>query len=100
MESAMTKGRIALLGSAMAVGLGAAGMASAPDYNYSNGPYNDAGYQPGNYGRSYDDRDSRASPPVETVIVHPNDVIEERQVIGRVDGEVNPQAYNIQRPVD
>jgi UrcA family protein len=100
----MTKGRIALFGSAMAVLLCGAGMASAQDYAYSNGPYNDAGYQPGNYDRSYsrgyDARDDRASPPVETVIVHPNDVIEERQVIGRVDGEVNPQAYNIQRPVD
>jgi len=100
MESAMTKGRIALLGSAMAVLLCGAGMASAQDYAYSNGPYNDAGYQPGNYDRSYDERDYRAAPPVETVIVHPNDVIEEQQVIGRVDGEVNPQAYNIQRPVD
>ena len=52
----MTKGRIALLGSAMAVLLCGAGVASAQDYSYSNGPYNDAGYAPGNFDRSYDDR--------------------------------------------
>lgn len=101
----MTKGRIALFGSAMAVLLCGAGMASAQDYSYSNGPYNDSGYQPGSFDRygdrSYEDRayDDRSTVS-ETVIVHPNDVIQEQQVIGRVNGEVNPQAYNIQRPVD
>ena len=53
----MTKSRIALFGSVMvgAVLLCGAGV-RAQDYNYSNGPYNDAGYAPGNFDRSYDDR--------------------------------------------
>jgi len=108
----MTKGRIALFGSAMAVLLCGAGMASAQDYSYRDGPYNDSGYQPGSFDRGYNDRSyneqayndqvyqNQSGPVSETVIVHPNDVIEEQQVIGRVNGEVNPQAYNIQRPVD
>jgi len=89
----MTKGRIALLGSAMAVLLCGAGMASAQEY------YND-GYAPAytdNYNRVYDDR---VGPASETIIVHPNDVIEEQQLLGRVDGEVNPQAYTISRNID
>ena len=96
----MTKSRIALFGSVMvgAVLLCGAGV-RAQDYNYSNGPYNDAGYAPGNFDRSYDDRvgpvayDDRAGPS-ETIIVHPNDVIEQQQLLGRVDGEINPQAYH------
>jgi UrcA family protein len=104
MESAMTKGRIALLGSAMAVLLCGAGMANAQDYSYSNGPYNDAGYQPGNYDRSYNDGrvvyDDQVGQASETIIVHPNDMIEEQQVIGRVGGEVNPQAYTVSRNID
>jgi UrcA family protein len=78
----MTKGRIALLGSAMlsAIMMCGAGMAKAQDY----GPYAD---------RYYDDR-------TETVIVHPdyND-IEKRQVTGRVNGEINPTEYTLSRPV-
>ena len=73
-----------ILGSAMAVLLCGAGIASAQDYG------------PG-YDRTYDDR---AGPASETIIVHPNDVIEKQQLLGRVDGEINPQAYMISRPVN
>lgn len=96
----MTKARIALLGSAMALLLsGAASAQGYYDAPYNNAPGNNA---PGNnapapYDRAYDDR---VDPVSETVIVHPNDVIEERQMLGHIGGEVNPQAYNISRPVD
>lgn len=85
MEKAMTKGRIALLGCAMAAIMCGAGMARAQDYSYES---------PGNYDRTYNDQAS------ETIIVHPNDVIEEQQLMGRINGEVNPQAYRISRVVD
>jgi len=81
----MTKARIALLTGAMAL-LGA-GVANAQGY----------------YDRSYDDPAYQAAPagPVsETVIVHPNDIIEQRQMLGHVGGEVNPQAYTISRNID
>ncbi|HEX4117731.1 MAG TPA: UrcA family protein [Rhizomicrobium sp.] len=84
----MTKGRIALFGSAMAVLLCGAGVASAQTY-YDG--YSDRGYQ----DRDYDQVD----PVSETIIVHPNDVIEQQQLLGRVDGEMNPQAYTISRAV-
>ena len=86
----MTTCRIMLLGSAMALLLGGAANAQGT-YNapYDNGP--------APYDRAYDDR---ADPVSETVIVHPNDVIEEQQMLGRVNGEMNPQAYNISRQVD
>jgi UrcA family protein len=90
----MTKGRIALLGSAMAVLLCGAGMANAQGY-YDNGGYAPS-YQD-NYNRVYDDQ---VGPASETIIVHPNDVIDEQQMLGRVDGEVNPQAYTISRQID
>ena len=95
----MTKSRIALFGSVMvgAVLLCGAGV-RAQDYNYSNGPYNDAGYAPGNFDRSYDDR----AGPSETIIVRPQpdyDVIEKQQLLGRVDGDINPQAFTVSRPV-
>src|SRR5437762_2806343 len=77
MEQAMTR-NIALLGSAvLAAGL-VCGVAKAQDYTYD---------------RVYDDR-------TETVIVHPYyDQIEKRQVLGRVNGEVNPTEFTISRPV-
>ena len=83
----MAKKRIVLLGSAMigAALLCCAGIANAQIYH--DGYY---------YDRVYDDRTG----PSETIIVHPNDVIEERQLLGRIDGEVNPQAYSISRTVD
>ena len=82
----MAKKRIALLGSAM-IGAGllcCAGVANAQSYH------------DGYYDRAYDDRTG----PSETIIVHPNDVIEEQQLLGRIDGEVNPQRYSISRTVD
>ena len=83
----MAKKRIGLLGSAMigAALLCCAGVANAQSYH--DGYY---------YDRVYDDRTG----PSETIIVHPNDVIEERQLLGRIDGEVNPQQYSISRAVD
>jgi len=76
----MTKGRI--LGCAMAVLLCSAGAASAQGY------YRDGYDQPTYYGN-----------PSETIIVHPNDVIEEQQMVGAINGEVDPQLYRISRPV-
>ena len=81
----MTKGRTALLGSAIAgvALLCGAGFANAQDY----GPYQE---------RSYYD-------PVvgETVIVHPDyDTIYTRQRLGRINGEVNPTEFRISRPVN
>jgi UrcA family protein len=110
----MTKGRIALFGSAMvgAVLLCGAG-AIAQDYNYGNGPTNAQGYAPGSFDRSYNDQpspgynagpayDDRAGPVSETIIVRPQpdyDVIEKQQLLGRVDGDISPQAYSVARPV-
>jgi UrcA family protein len=89
----MTKNRIALFGSAMmgAAVLCGAGVAKAQDY------YNGPG--PGYYDRDYDDP---TGPVSETIIVHPYpdyDVIEKQQLLGRVDGEVSPEAFRISRPV-
>src|SRR5579863_573995 len=86
----MAKKRIALLGSALvgAVLLCGAGIANAQGYN--------EGYNGGYYDRAYDDQVG----PSETIIVHPNDVIEEQQLLGHIGGEVNPQAYSISRRID
>jgi UrcA family protein len=91
----MTKGRIALLGAAMTSALMLAGIgARAQDYYgpddarvYDNGP---------------GDRDARVyDNGTETVIVRPDyDFIQKHQVIGRVNGEINPTAYTLSRPVD
>ena len=95
----MTKNRIALLGSAI---MGAAllcggGLANAQDYSrtyeqdYSRTYYETPTY----YG--YDDR---AAPADETVIVHPYyDQVEKRQLLGHINGEVNPVELSISRPV-
>jgi len=62
------------------------GAAAAQDYR---GPY----YGP--YTR-YD-----ATSDTETVIVRPDyDYLEKYQVTGRINGEVNPTAYTMSRPVD
>jgi UrcA family protein len=85
---AMTKNRIALLGSALmgAALLCGAGPAKAQDYDRS---YETA---------AYNDYSSRAAD--ETVIVHPYyDSVEKRQLLGRVDGEINPVELSISRPV-
>jgi UrcA family protein len=81
----MTKARMALLGSAMAALLCGAGAAQAQGY-YDG--YSDRGYT------------DWANPASETIIVHPNDQIEEQQMLGRHDGEINPQAYTISRRID
>ena len=76
----MTKHNFALMGSALAALLCIAGLAKAQDYY---GPYE----------RVYDNG-------TETVIVHPDyDDVEKRQLIGRINGEVNPTEYSISRPV-
>src|ERR1700693_6338594 len=82
----MTKNRIALFGSAMALLLCGAGAAGAQ--GYYDGP---------GYDRTYDDRAGSAS---ETIIVHPNDEIVQQQLLGRHDGEMNSQAFTISRPVN
>ena len=84
----MAKKRIALAASAM-IGtalLCGTGMAKAQDYDYGHGAY----YGPGNDGQVYDDR---VGPPSETIIVHPNDVIEERQILAA------PAARSIRRNI-
>jgi UrcA family protein len=79
METAMTKGRIALLSSAVlgAAMMCGAGLANAQDY----GPYQDRA--------TYD--------PPESVTVTPGyyDRVEKRQRLGRINGEVNPTEYRI-----
>lgn len=82
----MTKYMSCMLGAAAAALL-SAGAARAQDYG---------GYDDGRYDRYYDSNSG------ETVIVHPYayDRIEKRQVIGRVNGEVNPTQYSLSRPVD
>ena len=82
----MTKHRIALpamIGAALLCG---AGLAKAQDYGR---PYDSPQYS-----------DDRAAPADETVIVHPyRDPVEKRQLLGRIDGEINPVALSISRPV-
>lgn len=82
----MRNNRIALLGSALAALLCGAGMAVAQDYGPYEGPAN-----------AYDDR---PAPAEERVIVHPDyDYVEKRQLVGHINGEVNPQELSISRPV-
>jgi UrcA family protein len=92
----MTKGKIALLGSAMALLLCGAGSAGAQDYyggGYGPGYGPAPSYGP---GPGYQDRES-----TESVIVTPDyDEIQQQQLIGHINGEVNPQAYTISRPVN
>ena len=84
----MRKNSIALLGSAMmsAALLCGVGPARAQDYSrtYESPTYYD--YHP--------------VPASETVIVHPDyDRVEKRQLLGRIDGEINPVELSISRPV-
>ena len=77
----MTKSRIALLGSAL---MGAALLCGAPARAQEYGPYT-----------RYDDSAG------ETVIVHPDyDYMEKQQLIGHINGEVDPVALTISRPVN
>lgn len=76
----MMKRRIALFASAMVGAVLLCGGAKAQAYD----PY---------YDRVYDDT-------TETVIVRPYyNMIEKRQLAGRVNGEVNPTEYTLSRPV-
>lgn len=81
----MTKGRIALLGAAVALVVGT-GAAMAQDYRYERS----------------DDRMYDRDTGTETVIVRPDygDQIYKRQITGRVNGEMNPTEYAMSRPVD
>ena len=83
------KNRIVLLGSAL---IGAAllcGPAAAQSYSY-DGPYEGARYY-----------DERPAPAVESVIVRPDyEYIEKRQLVGNINGEHNPTAFTISRPVE
>ncbi|MCU1386600.1 MAG: hypothetical protein JWL71_5297 [Acidobacteria bacterium] len=86
----MTKSRIALVGALVTSAVVLAGAARAQDYRDYHAPYDGA---PTYHGDVYDDR-------TETVIVRPDyGFIQKHQVIGRVNGEVNPTAYSLQRPV-
>jgi len=81
------KNRIFLCGVAMAGLLCGAGIAQAQYY--------DRDYDPASGERVYD--------PVagETVIVRPYyDRVEKRQLVGRINGEVNPTEFRISQPVD
>ena len=72
--------KVALLGAAIAALL--CGTAQAQYYSDERPTY-------------YYDRDAG-----ETVIVRPNyDRVEKRQLIGRINGEINPTEYSLSRPV-
>jgi UrcA family protein len=82
----MTKNRIALLGSAIRGAALLCGTSVAQAQDYDSPTYYD--YRP--------------VPTTESVIVHPYydyDRIEKRQLLGRIDGEVNPTEYSLSRPV-
>lgn len=89
----MTKNKIALFSSAV---MGAAlfcgpGVAKAQGYNgaYDSPPY---------YYRVYSDG---LAPTDETVIVHPfYDHLQTQQLVGHINGEVDPVEFSISRPVD
>ena len=52
-------------------------------------------------GVDFDSLDERPAPDVEQVIVRPDyDYVEKRQLLGNINGERNPTAYTIERPVD
>jgi UrcA family protein len=92
----MTKSRIALLGAVVTSAMVLAGATQAQDYRDYRAPYDAPTYDAPTYHDSdvYSDR-------TETVIVRPDyGFIRKHQVIGRVNGEVNPTAYSLQRPVE
>jgi UrcA family protein len=87
----MTKSRIALLGAVVTSAMVLAGATQAQDYRDYRAPYDAPTYHDSDV---YGDR-------TETVIVRPDyGFIQKHQVIGRVNGEVNPTAYSLQRPVE
>jgi UrcA family protein len=88
----MTTNRIALLGSAMMGAVLLCGPALAQDTGYANPGY-DA--PPPRYDVE------RPADTVEHVIVRPDyDYVEKHQLIGHINGEVNPVEYGISRPVN
>jgi UrcA family protein len=95
----MTKSRTALLGALVTSAAVLAGAAWAQDYRDDRATY-DAVPVYRDAGPSYHDSDVYDD-RTETVIVRPDhDFIQKHQVIGRVNGEVNPTAYSLQRPVE
>jgi UrcA family protein len=93
----MTTNRIALLGSAMMGAVLLCGPALAQDYGYSGPAYAPPGY--GAPPARYDVE--RPADTVEHVIVRPDyDYVEKHQLIGHINGEVDPVEYNISRPVN
>ena len=87
----MTKTRIALFGSAMVGAALCFGVAQAQEYNgapYQNPNYNRPGYEDG------------YAPANETIIVNSDyDQIEKTQMVGNINGEVDPTEFSISRPV-
>jgi UrcA family protein len=87
----MTTNRIALLGSAMMGAVLLCGPALAQDYGYASPGYD----APPRYDVE------RPADTVEHVIVRPDyDYVEKHQLIGHINGQVNPVEYGISRPVN
>lgn len=88
-----TKTRIALLGTVLMSAALLCGAARAQSYydRYDTRTYD---------ARAYDDRANETVS--ETIIVHPDyyDRVEKRQLMGRINGEVNPTEYSLSRPVN
>lgn len=98
----MVKIKSTLLGTALmgAALVSVAGIARAQDY-YGHAPYQSAPYQTSNDGGAYQREYDRAmGTGTESVIVRPDSgYIEKRQVIGHVNGEINPTEYVLSQPV-
>lgn len=83
----MRKNRIAILGSALVGAALLCSGAAAQDYRPYDAPRYDYDYRP-------------VAPPEERVIVRPYyNPVEKRQVVGRVNGEINPTEYSLSREV-
>jgi UrcA family protein len=100
----MTTNRIALLGSAMMGAVLLCGPALAQDYGYSGPAYSSPAYDapPPRYDAPPARYDvERPADTVEHVIVRPDyDYVEKHQLIGHINGEVDPVEYGISRPVN
>jgi UrcA family protein len=79
----MRKNRIAILGSAMVGAALLCGTCAANAQAYERYDYD---YRP-------------VAPPEERVIVHPYYPVEKRQLLGRINGELNPTEYRLSREV-
>lgn len=92
----MSRNRIAILGAVLA-GAALIGIGAARAQDYYSTPRGTPVYDRDAYQREYDRAFDNGT---ESVIVHPYyDRIERRQMLGRVDGEINPTAYSLSRPV-